>query len=107
MTPKVFLRRYLSAKLERVFQPFAVSIASFISIFKTAYVCLCSASPYIMVLSDSISLSDSVCSTQTVHQGQGANLRMGFLFFNSGGDFHIAWGRVGTVPTPGVGGGAH
>lgn len=46
---------------------------------------------------DSITLRMSVCTVYTVHQGRAGRLVRVF-----GGDFHIAWGHVGKVPTPGA-----
>lgn len=46
---------------------------------------------------DSITLRMSLRTVYTVHQG-----RAGHLVRVFGGDFHIAWGHVGKVPTPGA-----
>lgn len=46
---------------------------------------------------DSITLRMSVRTVYTVHQGRAGRLVRVF-----GGDFHIAWGHVGKVPTPGA-----
>lgn len=46
---------------------------------------------------DSFTFRMSVCTVYTVHQGRARRLVRIF-----GGDFHIAWGHVGTVPTPGA-----
>lgn len=54
-------------------------------------VCVC------LYVCDSITLRMSVRTVYTVHQG-----RAGHLVRVFGGDFHIAWGHVGKVPTPGA-----
>lgn len=50
-----------------------------------------------LYVGDSITLCTSVCAVCTMHRG-----RAGRLVRIFGGDFHIAWGHVGKVPTPGA-----